>query len=49
MQWLVGWTLLVVVAVGGGRRVLQFNLMRVEICELRPEVVAEDEGVLVHY
>ena len=28
---------------------LQFNLMRVEIHELRPEVVAEDDGVLVHY
>ena len=23
---------------------LQFNLMRVEICELRPEVVAESDG-----
>ena len=29
--------------------VLQFNLVRVEIRELRPEVVAEDDGVLVHY
>ena len=29
--------------------VLRFNLMRVEICELRPEVVTEDKGVLVHY
>ena len=29
--------------------VLWFNLMRVEIRELRPEVIAEDEGVLVHY
>ena len=28
---------------------LQFNLMRVEICELRPEVVAKDDDVLVHY
>ena len=28
---------------------LQFNLMRVEIRELRPEVVAKDDGVLVHY
>ena len=28
---------------------LQFNLMRVEIRELRPEVVTEGEGVLVHY
>ena len=28
---------------------LRFNLMRVEIRELRPEVVAEDEDVLVHY
>ena len=28
---------------------LQFNLMRVEIRELRPEVVAKDGGVLVHY
>ena len=28
---------------------LWFNLMRVEICELRPEVVAEDDDVLVHY
>ena len=30
-------------------RVLQFNLMRVEIRELRPEVVAESDEVLVHY
>ena len=29
--------------------VLQFNLMRVEICELRPKVVTKDDGVLVHY
>ena len=29
--------------------VLRFNLVRVEIHELRPEVVAEDDGVLVHY
>ena len=29
--------------------VLWFNLVRVEIHELRPEVVAEGEGVLVHY
>ena len=29
--------------------VLRFNLVRVEICELRPEVVAKSEGVLVHY
>ena len=28
---------------------LWFNLMRVEIRELRPEVVTEDGGVLVHY
>ena len=28
---------------------LWFNLIRVEICELRPEVVTEDYGVLVHY
>ena len=28
---------------------LWFNLVRVEIHELRPEVVAEGEGVLVHY
>ena len=28
---------------------LQFNLMRVEICELRPEVVTEGNEVLVHY
>ena len=28
---------------------LWFNLMRVEIRELRPEVVTEDDGVLVHY
>ena len=27
----------------------RFNLMRVEVCELRPEVVTEDDGVLVHY
>ena len=31
------------------RVLLQFNLVRVEIRELRPEVVTEDEGVLVHY
>ena len=30
-------------------RVLRFNLMRVEIRELRPEVVAESNEVLVHY
>ena len=29
--------------------VLQFNLVRVEIHELRPEVVTEDNDVLVHY
>ena len=29
--------------------VLQFNLMRVEIHELRPEVVTEGKDVLVHY
>ena len=29
--------------------VLWFNLVRVEICELRPKVVTEDKGVLVHY
>ena len=29
--------------------VLWFNLMRVEIHELRPEVVAKGDGVLVHY
>ena len=28
---------------------LWFNLMRVEIRELRPEVVTEGDGVLVHY
>ena len=28
---------------------LRFNLVRVEICELRPEVVTEDDEVLVHY
>ena len=28
---------------------LRFNLMRVEIRELRPEVVAESDEVLVHY
>ena len=28
---------------------LRFNLVRVEICELRPEVVAESDEVLVHY
>ena len=28
---------------------LWFNLMRVEIHELRPEVVTEDDDVLVHY
>ena len=28
---------------------LRFNLMRVEIRELRPEVLAESDGVLVHY
>ena len=28
---------------------LRFNSVRVEIRELRPEVVAEGEGVLVHY
>ena len=26
-----------------------FNLVRVEICELRPEVVTEGDDVLVHY
>ena len=29
--------------------VLRFNLMRVEIRELRPEVLAGSDGVLVHY
>ena len=29
--------------------VLRFNLVRVEIRELRPEVLAESDGVLVHY
>ena len=29
--------------------VLQFNLMRVEIRELRPKVVTKDDEVLVHY
>ena len=29
--------------------VLQFNLMRVEVHELRPKVVTEGDGVLVHY
>ena len=28
---------------------LQFNLVKVEIHELRPEVVAESDEVLVHY
>ena len=28
---------------------LWFNLMRVEIHELRPKVVTKDKGVLVHY
>ena len=28
---------------------LRFNLVRVEICELRPKVVAESDEVLVHY
>ena len=28
---------------------LWFNLMRVEIRELRPEVVAKSDEVLVHY
>ena len=28
---------------------LRFNLVRVEVRELRPEVVAEGKGVLVHY
>ena len=28
---------------------LRFNLVRVEIHELRPEVVAESDEVLVHY
>ena len=30
-------------------RVLQFNLVGVEIRELRPEVIAEGNEVLVHY
>ena len=30
-------------------QVLRFNLVRVEIRELRPEVVAESNEVLVHY
>ena len=30
-------------------RMLRFNLVRVEIRELRPEVVAEGDGVSVHY
>ena len=30
-------------------KVLRFNLVRVEIRELRPEVLAEGDGVLVHY
>ena len=30
-------------------RLLRFNLVRVEICDLRPEVVAESNEVLVHY
>ena len=29
--------------------VLQFNLVRVEICELRPEGLARGDGVLIHY
>ena len=29
--------------------VLRFNLVRVEIRELRPEVVAKSDEVLVHY
>ena len=28
---------------------LRFNLVKVEIRELRPEVVAESDEVLVHY
>ena len=28
---------------------LRFNLVRVEIHELRPEVLAESDEVLVHY
>ena len=28
---------------------LWFNLVKVEIRELKPKVVAESEGVLVHY
>ena len=30
-------------------QVLRFNLVKVEIRELRPEVIAESEEVLVHY
>ena len=30
-------------------KVLRFNLMRVEIRELRPEVVTKGDDVLVHY
>ena len=32
-----------------GHSVLRFNLVKVEIRELRPKVVAEGKGVLVHY
>ena len=32
-----------------GYGMLRFNLMRVEIRELRPEVIAEGGEVLVHY
>ena len=30
-------------------KMLRFNLVKVEVCELRPEVVAESDEVLVHY
>ena len=33
----------------GKEHMLRFNLVRVEIRELRPEVVAESDEVLVHY
>ena len=51
-DWLVGAVVVLVaidaaLVVTGG--VLRFNLVRVEICELRPEVVAEGNKVVVHY
>ena len=37
------------VSVGFASILLRFNLVRVEIRELRPEVVAESDEVLIHY